>query len=166
MGMGLGGLRDGQGGLACCGSWGRKESDMTEQLNWNWKANTLVTTIESRNRTSVPTLRIPVCLSLSSRNRFTNEQVTIIVITFTSFLKMIWPPKCSPLDSIGFPLHTHTCTFEKIELLSLLFFFFFNFTSFLLKKRGLLTCSPLRSGLHRLCDSRCSLTCPSVLCFL
>ena len=25
---------DGQGGLACCDSWGRKESDMTEQLNW------------------------------------------------------------------------------------------------------------------------------------
>ena len=24
---------DGQGGLACCDSWGRKESDMTEQLN-------------------------------------------------------------------------------------------------------------------------------------
>ena len=24
---------DGQGGLACCGSWGRKESDATEQLN-------------------------------------------------------------------------------------------------------------------------------------
>ena len=24
---------DGQGGLACCDSWGRKESDMTEGLN-------------------------------------------------------------------------------------------------------------------------------------
>ena len=24
---------DGQGGLACCDSWGCKESDMTEQLN-------------------------------------------------------------------------------------------------------------------------------------
>ena len=24
---------DGQGGLACCSSWGRKESDMTERLN-------------------------------------------------------------------------------------------------------------------------------------
>ena len=24
---------DGQGGLACCGSWGRKESDTIEQLN-------------------------------------------------------------------------------------------------------------------------------------
>ena len=28
------GVGDGQGGLACCGSWGRKESDTTEQLNW------------------------------------------------------------------------------------------------------------------------------------
>ena len=25
---------DRQGGLACCGSWGHKESDMTERLNW------------------------------------------------------------------------------------------------------------------------------------
>ena len=34
--MGLGGLPelvDGQGGLACCGTWGCKELDMTEQLN-------------------------------------------------------------------------------------------------------------------------------------
>ena len=28
------GVGDGQGGLACCNSWGRKESDMTERLNW------------------------------------------------------------------------------------------------------------------------------------
>ena len=28
------GVGDGQGGLACCSSWGRKESDTTEQLNW------------------------------------------------------------------------------------------------------------------------------------
>ena len=28
------GVGDGQGGLACCNSWGCKESDMTEQLNW------------------------------------------------------------------------------------------------------------------------------------
>ena len=31
------GVGDGQGGLACCNSWGRKESDMTErQLNWTY----------------------------------------------------------------------------------------------------------------------------------
>ena len=28
------GVGDGQGGLACCNSWGHKESDMTGQLNW------------------------------------------------------------------------------------------------------------------------------------
>ena len=28
------GVVDGQGGLACCDSWGRKESDTTERLNW------------------------------------------------------------------------------------------------------------------------------------
>ena len=28
------GVGDGQGGLACCGSWGYKESDTTERLNW------------------------------------------------------------------------------------------------------------------------------------
>ena len=28
------GVGDGQGGPACCGPWGHKESDTTEQLNW------------------------------------------------------------------------------------------------------------------------------------
>ena len=28
------GAGDGQGGLACCDSWGRKESDTTERLSW------------------------------------------------------------------------------------------------------------------------------------
>ena len=37
------GVGDGQGGLACCNSWGRKESDTTERLNWtelNWTQRT------------------------------------------------------------------------------------------------------------------------------
>ena len=28
------GVGDGQGGLPCCNSWGRKDSDMTERLHW------------------------------------------------------------------------------------------------------------------------------------
>ena len=28
------GVGDGQGGLACCSSWGHRESDTTEWLNW------------------------------------------------------------------------------------------------------------------------------------
>jgi len=42
------GVDDGQGGLACCGSWGRKESDTIEWLNWTdwykmkpWKYNVM-----------------------------------------------------------------------------------------------------------------------------
>ena len=37
MGMSLGktpGVGDGQGGLACCDSWGCRELDTTERLNW------------------------------------------------------------------------------------------------------------------------------------
>ena len=36
------GVGDGQGGLVCCNSWGHKESDTTEQLNWTecWKMMT------------------------------------------------------------------------------------------------------------------------------
>ena len=36
------GVSDGQGGQACCGSWGHKELDVTEQLNWTelkWPAS-------------------------------------------------------------------------------------------------------------------------------
>ena len=33
MSLGKLGIGDGQGGLACCGSWGRKELDTTERLN-------------------------------------------------------------------------------------------------------------------------------------
>ena len=36
------GVGDGQGGLVCCSSWGHKESDMTERLNWTelkWDSN-------------------------------------------------------------------------------------------------------------------------------
>ena len=35
------GVGDGQGVLVCCNSWGRKESDMNEQLNWT-ESNLLI----------------------------------------------------------------------------------------------------------------------------
>ena len=34
---------DGQGSLECCGSWGRKESDTTERLNWTDRDRSEVT---------------------------------------------------------------------------------------------------------------------------
>ena len=45
------GVGDGQGVLACCNSWGRKESDMTERLNWTEQA-LLITTMGFLGNTS------------------------------------------------------------------------------------------------------------------
>ena len=41
------GVGDGQGGLVCCDLWGRKQLDMTEQLNWtelNWRKKNATST--------------------------------------------------------------------------------------------------------------------------
>ena len=40
------GVSDGQGGLACCGSWGRKESDMTERLHFHLLACEMRTIVQ------------------------------------------------------------------------------------------------------------------------
>ena len=37
------GVGDGQGGLACCNSWGHKELDTTERLNWTELTFTMIT---------------------------------------------------------------------------------------------------------------------------
>jgi len=37
------GVGEGQGGMACCGSWGCKESDKTEWLNWTNRKNNMET---------------------------------------------------------------------------------------------------------------------------
>ena len=45
------GLGNGQRGLACCDSWGRKESDTTDRLNWtelNWKHKGLPYILENQ----------------------------------------------------------------------------------------------------------------------
>ena len=47
---------DGQGGLVCCDSWGRKESDTTERLNW------------TDSSSSVDFLRFSIYTIISSTN--------------------------------------------------------------------------------------------------
>ena len=53
------GVGDGQGGLGCCDSWGCKESDMTERLNWN-----LNDKIEISSLSALP--EVLICPSLFS----------------------------------------------------------------------------------------------------
>ena len=73
------GVGDGQGGLACCNSMGRKESDTTEQLNWTdgnwvyhfrfrnfsrklWKSNKTQTQYEAPSRKTLMTQKLTVGL--------------------------------------------------------------------------------------------------------
>ena len=44
---------DGQGGLACCDSWGRKESDTTERLNGTDEIPRILKFIESESTLSL-----------------------------------------------------------------------------------------------------------------
>ena len=87
------GVGDGQGGLACWNSWGCKELDMTERLNWtNWrkKSATSTETMEDRGqwnhkfytlRESKTTLGLELhtqqvyILNKCKLNTFSNEQV-------------------------------------------------------------------------------------------
>ena len=41
------GVDDGQGGLVCCSSWGHKESDTTERLNWTSLKNRMCLSLKS-----------------------------------------------------------------------------------------------------------------------
>ena len=52
---------DGQGGLVCCGSWGHKESDTTEWLNWTeqWYKQ-LNNRINGEERKTPPYRRVPI----------------------------------------------------------------------------------------------------------
>ena len=54
------GVGNGQGGLACCNSWGCKESDTTEQLNWTMQKVLLEDTPESIRTQLCPTLCDPM----------------------------------------------------------------------------------------------------------
>ena len=50
MDMGTG---DGQGGLACYGSWDRKESDTTERLDWTEPGDAVVKNIPAKQEIQV-----------------------------------------------------------------------------------------------------------------
>ena len=57
-------VADGQGGLACCNSWGRKESDTAEQLNWTeLKAKNIFTVISLlKNKTKQFSLNLSLTI--------------------------------------------------------------------------------------------------------
>ena len=85
---------DGQGGLAWCSSWGRKESDMIEQLNWT----------ESRNSKSFEGL-LPVYVKkklLKIEQILTHWSIFVVVQSLSHVRQFVTPgtPACQAFLSI------------------------------------------------------------------
>ena len=84
------GAGDGQGGLACCSSWGREETDMTERLNW----------------TEVPVWASQwwrICLPMKVQSLGQEGPLENQMATHSSILawKMPWPEEPGGLQSMG-----------------------------------------------------------------
>ena len=75
------GVGDGWGGLACCGSWGHKESATTEQLNGT-ELEYLIFPVSNVN--GLASLAALLILSLSSPGRFFNTEPEISMVFSTS----------------------------------------------------------------------------------
>ena len=102
------GVGDGQGGLACCDSCGRRESDTTEQLNWlNWMTSNVICTTQCH--TSIFTLLVNIDKSL---RHFLTFRIALFLfsfhltscsfsVSFAIFSLIFLPYKCCTL---GFSL--------------------------------------------------------------
>ena len=89
------GVGDGQGGLACCSSWVRKELDMTERLNWT----ELIVSNFSRNRSNVFQSS---CTILHSHQQFIRVPVSLHFTSTFLFLIIVIPVDMGvPGDSHG-----------------------------------------------------------------
>ena len=75
------GVGDGQGNLACCGPWGRKESGTTKRLNWT----ELIYTVKYFSRVALSWLSGDRLIS-SSQSVFQNDSVHIRSIDDWIFL--------------------------------------------------------------------------------
>ena len=75
---------DGQRGLACCDSWGRKESDTTErlnwtELNWRWHQNPLLTACSNHVGFGAPVYSTPSKLWLISATFLNPQRMTVVM---------------------------------------------------------------------------------------
>ena len=89
---------DEQGGLVCCDSWGLKESDMTEQLNWtNW---TLVNTFYME--------RLTAWLFQGSFSKFLSNDSRFCDLQFKITTSSVALPKTSITNSLSSELQECT----------------------------------------------------------
>ena len=72
------GVGNGQGGLACCDSWGHKELDMTKQLNWTELTTLTSHALKETDYLGVIRIKVP----LNSRMTYVVFNVSLIPLSF------------------------------------------------------------------------------------
>ena len=96
------GVDGGQGGLACCNSWGLKESDMTERLNWTDSVYEQVVTLLIRQVQDLfENSLFPLLCGLSP----ITSQKRLSKLLWIEGFKAIWK-----IAVITVCLYVHTCT--------------------------------------------------------
>jgi len=124
------GVGDGQGGLACCDSWGRKESDTTEYLNimheteyYAWKSESEVArwflTLCDRMDYSLPGFSVHgifqgrilewVAISFSRGSSWPTDLTQVSHIAGRCFI--LWPTREAPI----YLLYWHIILFKLIS---------------------------------------------------
>ena len=94
------GVGDGQGGLACCDSWSRNESDPTERLDWTGLCFTVRAgagwgkdMLNIRHKTSYTEDVFFVCLGLKSKRSWSGD-LDLNAIFEWDFWMSSWASKC------------------------------------------------------------------------
>ena len=103
------GVGDGQGGLACCDSWGHKESDTTERLNWT----------ELKGIKSSPYL-MSLCFLPLQRTHFSPFFFCPKNPMFQDLFKMLLPSSIRVVSHLHKFL-THSCSLSWVSSLYLYF---------------------------------------------
>ena len=75
------GVGDGQGGLACCDSWGREESDTTERLNWTELTESYTKNKKAGMWNSIYFLEVCFTMSWKENIYIKKEEQTIVRLT-------------------------------------------------------------------------------------
>jgi len=111
------GVGDGQGGLACCDSWGRKESDTNEQLIWS-------DLCYSDGRLCIPCWLIVVTLYTTYSLAEDWPLVWLVVVHFTCPMFSSVPHYCTIIHFSSSVINRFkNGTFSHVEIRSRRFFF-------------------------------------------
>ena len=97
------GVGDGQGGLACCDSWGRKESDTTERLNWTemkWDNHGWITSTVINSRIEL-VFSFPEKHGQMQESRFLLRRKSGKWVNKTCLLERIWKRKKKGICAIA-----------------------------------------------------------------